>query len=86
MRTTLVIDDLLFSELREYCRENDIPFREAVNDLMRIGLRQKRGGKARLFGRRPAPKTLLDGVPLDRETANDADAFAPRAARAGGEF
>ena len=24
MRTTLVIDDLLFSELREYCRENDV--------------------------------------------------------------
>jgi hypothetical protein len=76
MRTTLVIDDMRFSELREYARENDLPFREAVNEILRAGMRQKRGGKARLFGRRPAPKTGLDPATLDRETANDDNAFA----------
>jgi len=81
MRTTLVLDDMLFCELREYSRENDIPFRDAVNDLLRVGLRQKRGGKARLFGRRPAPKQIGDGVELVHETANDPDAFTSYAPR-----
>lgn len=76
MRTTLVIDDMLFCELRDYARENDLPFRDAVNDVLRAGMRQKRGGKARLFGRRPAPKTGIDSGTLERATANDDDAFA----------
>ena len=52
MRTTLTLDDDLAGLLKRRARELGVPFKEAVNRTIRVGL-----GESATARRRPAPKT-----------------------------
>jgi hypothetical protein len=84
VRTTLTIDDDLAALLKQRARELGVPFKEAVNRTIRVGLgeaaRPRRGGAPKTsphsFGFRP-------GVDLDKlgQLADEleAEAFAASA-------
>lgn len=84
MRTTLTLDDDLAGLLKQRARELGIPFKEAVNRTIRVGL-----GDAPSARRRPAPKTIphsfgfKPGVDVDKlgQLADEleAEAFADKA-------
>ncbi len=40
MRTTVTLDDDLFTKLKDQAHERGIPFKEAVNEAVRAGLRR----------------------------------------------
>lgn len=67
MRTTLTIDDDLAGLLKQRASELGIPFKEAVNRVIRAGL-----GEAAAARRAPAPKTIAHsfgfkpGIDLDK--------------------
>lgn len=53
MRTTLTLDDDLAGLLKRRARDLGIPFKEAVNRTIRVGL-----GDTAMARRQPAPKTI----------------------------
>ena len=40
IRTTITLDEDVLARIREKAREERVPFREKLNDLLRAGLRQ----------------------------------------------
>ena len=38
MRTTLTLDDDVAAKLKSACRERDVPFKQVVNEALRLGL------------------------------------------------
>jgi hypothetical protein len=83
MRTTLTLDDDLAGLLKQRAQELGVPFKEAVNRAIRIGL-----GDAAQTRPHPAPKTIphsfgfRPGVDLDKlgQLADEleAEAFAEK--------
>jgi len=83
MRMTLTLDDDLAGLLKWRARELGIPFEEAVNRTIRVGL-----GEATAIRSHPAPKTISHsfgfgpGIDLDKlgQLADEleAEAFAER--------
>ena len=66
MRTTLTLDPDVSADLKRRVRESGKPFREVVNEAVRLGLR---AGTARRAPYRLKPASLggvLPGVDLDR--------------------
>jgi hypothetical protein len=67
MRTTLTLDDDLAGLLKQRARELGIPFKEAVNQIIRAGI-----GEATATQSHPAPKTISHsfgfrpGIDLDK--------------------
>lgn len=67
MRTTLTLDDDLAGLLKDRARELGIPFKEAVNRTIRVGL-----GQAAAVRQGPAPHTMphsfgfRPGIDLDK--------------------
>ena len=47
MRTTLTIDDDLANSLKEQARQNNLPFKQVVNETLRRGLFQATPGESR---------------------------------------
>ena len=47
MRTTLTIDDDLADSLKEQARQNNLPFKQVVNETLRRGLFQATPGDIR---------------------------------------
>lgn len=45
IRTTVVLDEDVLERVRERAREEDVPFRVKLNDLLRDGLAREAGGK-----------------------------------------
>ena len=84
MRTTLTLDDDLAGLLKQRAQELGVPFKEAVNRVIRAGL-----GDAAPARRHPAPKTIphsfgfRPGVDLDKlgQLADEleAEGFADKA-------
>ena len=60
MRTTLTIDDDLLRELKETARARGIPFKDAVNEALAVGLRTLAAPRPK---RRYRTKTFSMGVP-----------------------
>jgi hypothetical protein len=81
MRTTLTLDDDLAELLKQRARDFGIPFKEAVNRVIRAGIGEATAGR-----RHPAPKTISHsfgfrpGIDLDKlgQLADEleAEAFA----------
>ncbi|MBZ2179531.1 MAG: hypothetical protein ACK58M_07915 [Acidobacteriota bacterium] len=45
IRTTIVLDEDVLERVRERAREEDVPFRVKLNDLLRYGLAREVGGQ-----------------------------------------
>ena len=45
IRTTVVLDEDVLERVRERAREENVPFRVKLNDLLRDGLAREAGGK-----------------------------------------
>jgi hypothetical protein len=83
MRTTLTVDDDLAGLLKQRARELGIPFKEAVNQIIRASI-----GEATATQSHPAPKTISHffgfrpGIDLDKlgQLADEleAEAFAEK--------
>ena len=83
MRTTLTLDDDLAGLLKERARELGIPFKEAVNRTIRVGM-----GEDTATRRHPTPKTISHsfgfrpGIDLDKlgqlAAELEAEAFAEK--------
>ena len=66
MRTTLTIDDDLVGLLRSKSRELDKPFKELVNNALRIGLCDVPTNTGQTVRTRPAALGLRPGLDSDR--------------------
>lgn len=67
MRTKLMIDDSLASELKKRALETGKPFKEVVNEALLTGLQQKAARKSRAYRLKPASLGApLPGVNLDK--------------------
>lgn len=54
MRTTLTIDDALAKELKKRALETGQPFKEVVNETLRMGLHQNPVRRSRIYRLKPA--------------------------------
>jgi len=74
MRTTLTLDDDVAAKLKDFARRKKVPFREAVNALLRRGLVAQEGSrrKARPFRVETFASTFRAGVdPLKLNQLSD---------------
>lgn len=68
MRTTLTLDDDLVSALKRRAYEREIPFKQAVNDAIRVGLAEG-GATSGPYRMKPRNLGVRPGVDLTRAVA-----------------
>lgn len=69
MRTTLIIEDTLASQLKKRAHEAGKPFKQVVNETLLVGLQQQSVRKTRSSAYRLKPASLgtpLAGLNLDK--------------------
>jgi len=66
MRTTLTLDPDVASALKERAKQEDKPFKQVVNDLLRLGMAREAGGSSsrRKFKIHPHKGGFRPGVDL----------------------
>ncbi len=65
MRTTVTLDDDLERSLRDRARERDVPFKQVLNDAIRVGLGSA-GRPARRYRMKPRALGSRPGVDLTK--------------------
>ena len=69
MRTTVAIDPELQTRVKELARERGVSFREALNDVLRRGLRPGAGTGSQRYKVPTRPLGLRPGIDLDKAFA-----------------
>ncbi len=62
MRTTVTIDDDLADSLKEQARQQNVPFKQVVNDVLRRGLKEEENGDKPPYRVRPLSLGLRPGI------------------------
>jgi metal-responsive CopG/Arc/MetJ family transcriptional regulator len=66
IRTTVTLDEDVLERSKEFSRKRGIPFREALNDLLRAGLRAESAAQPRrAFKVKPKRMGLMPGLNYD---------------------
>jgi hypothetical protein len=66
MRATLILDDDVAALLREEVERSGLPFKQVVNQAIRLGLRGTTTGDREPYRTRPYPFHFKTGIDLDR--------------------